>query len=84
MRLHYIKEPEQPTELLVDGSMIEVTAEIGRLIQQIWYGLDGVEREVFKMEVQATTSDESPVWSAPGGITVDASELLRQAKEGKP
>ncbi len=82
MRLRYIKEPGQLTELLVDGSMIEVTAEIGRLIQRIWYGLDGVDRELFKMAVQAITSDESPTWSAPIGITVDSSELLRQAKEG--
>lgn len=81
MRLRYIKEPGQATELLVDGSMIEVTAEIGRMIQRIWYGLDGKDRLMFKLAIQVTVMDESPVWSAPKGVTVDASELLRQVKE---
>lgn len=81
MRLRYIREPEQPTELLAEGSMIEIAAAIGCLIQTIWYRLDGVEREIFKMAVKVSTSDESPVWSAPNGIIVDVSELQRQAKE---
>lgn len=84
MRLRFIKEPGQPTELLVDGSMIEVSAEIGRMIQRIWYGLNGLERELFKLAIKAVVEDDSPVWSAPEGLFVDASELLRQAKEGAP
>lgn len=82
MRLRYIKESGRPIELLADGSMIEITEAIGRLAQQIWCGLDGVERELFKMAVQAITSDESPVWSAPNGIIVDLSELLRRQRGG--
>lgn len=84
MRLRYIKEPGQATELLVDGNVLEVTAEIGRMIQRIWYGMGETDRAMFKRAVQIVIVDESPVWSASEGITVNASELLRQAKEAEP
>ena len=84
MRLCFIKEPGQPMELLVDGSMIEVTAAIGMMIQHIWYGLPFPQQLLFKAAIQTVVTDESPTWSAPSGITVDASELLRRASEEKP
>ena len=84
MTLRYIKEPGKPTELMVDGSMLEVTAEIGKMIQQIWYKLNLIERLTFRLAIKVLVEDDSPVWSSPSGITVDASELLRHAKEKEP
>ena len=77
MRFRYEAETGKPSEVLADGSMLEICAAIGKLMRTLWFRMSEGERIIFKLAIQAVMSDESPTWTQPSGTFVDASELLR-------
>ena len=69
--------------LEVQGDIIEVTAAIGRLIQQVFLKTPDEIRPVFRAAMQHVVAEDSPVWQQNGEecICVDVGALRRQQRE---
>ena len=69
--------------LEVEGDVIEVTAAIGRLIQQVFLKMPDEIRPAFRAAMQHVVTEGSPVWQQNGEecICVDVGALRRQQRE---
>lgn len=69
--------------LEVQGDVIEVSAAIGRLIQQVFLKTPEEIRPVFRAAMQHVVTEDSPVWQPDGeeSICIDVGALRRQQRE---
>lgn len=69
--------------LEVQGDVIEVTAAIGRLIQQVFLKMPEEIRPAFRAAMQHVVAEDSPVWQPEGeeSICIDVGALRRQQRE---
>ena len=77
----------------VAGGFIEVSGEIGVLINEVYSQISNADKrtgEMFKLMIKALATDESPVWmknkdSKDCTITkIDVNKLIKQMREDKP
>lgn len=69
--------------LEVQGDVIEVTAAIGRLIQQVFLKMPEEIRPAFRAAMQHVVAEDSPVWQPEDEehICIDVGALRRQQRE---
>ena len=65
------------------GDVVEITAAIGRLIQQVFLKMPEEIRPVFRAAMQHVAAEDSPVWQPDGeeSICIDVGALRRQQRE---
>lgn len=65
--------------LEADGGVIELTAAVGRLIQQLHERLPDSVKPAFRMAIKTLVLDQdTPLWGASGGgICIDLAELKK-------
>lgn len=66
-----------------DGTLVETTAAVGRLIQQVHERLPDPVKPAFRTAIRALVIDEdTPIWKATeGAIRIDMAELAKQMEE---
>lgn len=66
-----------------EGNVVEITAAIGRLIQQVFLKTPEEIRPVFRAAMQHVVAEDSPVWQPDGeeSICIDVGALRRQQRE---
>lgn len=69
--------------LEVQGDVVEITAAIGRLIQQVFLKMPEEIRPAFRAAMQHVVAKGSPVWQPDGeeSICIDVGALRRQQRE---
>ena len=65
------------------GDVVEITAAIGRLIQQVFLKMPDEIRPAFRATMQQVVAKDSPVWQPDGeeSICIDVGALRRQQRE---
>lgn len=84
MRLLYeFKKTNFGSEITLEteGNAIELTAAVGRLMQQIYLNMDPLMAQIFRKACQVATADDSPIWKPEEGIKIDLAALKRQRGE---
>lgn len=69
--------------LEIQGDGVEITAAIGRLIQQVFLRMPEEIRPAFRTAMQHVVAADSPVWQPNGeeSICIDVGALRRQQRE---
>lgn len=69
--------------LKYEGNVVELTAAIGRLIQQVFLKSPEEIRPAFRAAMQHVVAEDSPVWQPVGeeSICIDVGALRRQQRE---
>ena len=66
-----------------EDNVVEITAAIGRLIQQVFLKMPEEIRFMFRTAMQHVVAEDSPVWQPNGeeSICIDVGALRRQQRE---
>ena len=68
--------------LEIQGDSVEITAAIGRLIQQVFLRMPEEIRPAFRTAMQHVVAADSPVWQPDEeSICIDVGALRRQKRE---
>lgn len=82
LKYEYREEKNKPTEIRLEacGNMVDMTAAVGRLIQQLYFKMPEILRPMFKHAMQHLPDDDSPIWNPDEWIEIDMQALTAQIK----